>query len=158
VGNVKVEFGDLTVYGLRDLPKTDLAGAQQVPCVYFLVLDREVFYVGQTSNLALRLKGHLRPGGKLSPTALASIDIVHDFDELSSKLTIFWQPEPDLVRRLRLETIYVMRDLPRLNQALQLRIHGKKVTEIRWRKVGRLSRQKAGGGVKKKKAARKKSK
>lgn len=86
------------------------------PCVYIVLHDDEVYYVGQTSNLRSRLRDKKHP--------------LHD----TKGATLRFQPEADLQTRLRVETIYIMQHLPPRNKALFLRLSKGRVSEIRYRR------------------------
>lgn len=116
--------GPVKLFHWRELPIARLdGGAPQFGCVYVLVLEDEVLYVGQTSNLCERLRAHTRPGGKLGDLPC----------EHYSMVEARYQALSEISDRLRLETIYVATWVPPRNEALLLRVHGQKFSEIRFR-------------------------
>jgi hypothetical protein len=82
--------------------------------VYALIGDDfEPVYIGQSGNLPLRFVQHKREGSK----TFSFIKYYH---------------EPDLVSRLRLESIMILLYLPKYNKALNIGFAPGKIWEIKW--------------------------
>lgn len=83
-----------------------------VPAVYLLYKNDDLIYIGQSSNLRARLADHARTKG-------------HDKFE--------WYHEPDLVSRIKTESVLILALSPTLNRALNLGLDKGRVWEIRWK-------------------------
>jgi predicted GIY-YIG superfamily endonuclease len=134
---MKLLNSDLELRELVELPSITGASGGSIPpkpVIYFVSHDNELQYVGQTSNLQLRMRQHWRDG-RFPP-----------YGELRSsndtRWVLFWQEENDKILRLRYETAYIALLRPILNKAILLRLYdkGRKVTEIRWRRPGARAR------------------
>lgn len=108
------ELPELRVYPLNEMPLAVRDSPPASPGVYLIVDRGRVTYVGQSCCISMRLRAHAKTG------------YLQDTSEVR------WQPEPDIQTRLRLEAVYAMSYLPANNRAFLLRIHGKRLTEIRF--------------------------
>jgi hypothetical protein len=85
--------------------------------VYALMDDDEkVLYVGQSGNFAQRLARHRKDKAKSAVTRCCLVGV------------------PDAGERLIQETIWIALLRPPINKAVMLRVHGGKLTEIRYRR------------------------
>jgi len=80
-------------------------------------IDHEPVYIGQSSNIPLRIVQHRREKRKRFSYVL-------------------YYHEPDLVSRLRLEGVMILLHLPKYNRGLNLGFAAGKVWEIKWAKSG----------------------
>lgn len=86
-----------------------------VPGVYLLFDGDSLVYVGQSSDIELRLKQHRKERKKSFNFAL-----LYHIDSLED--------------RLRLETILIMALLPEANKGLNLGLHKGRVWEVKWKR------------------------
>jgi hypothetical protein len=90
-------------------------GPDPVAGIYLLYDDGVICYVGQSSNIGLRLRQHRREKTKAFQYAR-----VYHISSLSD--------------RVRLEGILILSLLPRYNRGLNLGLDGKKAWEVKWRR------------------------
>lgn len=81
--------------------------------LYLLYAGAELVYVGQSSNIGVRIVEHQRSDKAFN--------------------TFRFYPMPDLSSRLRAEGILILKYLPKYNRALNLGMSEGRVWEIRWR-------------------------
>jgi hypothetical protein len=108
----------IELFSPMQCPSAAPATVPDVACVYFVLRDREIVYIGQTGNLKKRMKDKKHPAN------------------LEKGLEIRWMPEVNLSRRLRLEGALILLHMPEKNSAIMLNLRGRKCSEIRWRRKG----------------------
>ena len=95
----------------------------EIPTVYVHLLDGQIEYIGQTSNLRKRMARHELDRGKGK--------------RYWDHIAFFVPGIPDLQKRLVVETILIAAVRPSGNKALLLRLSHGNLSEIRYRRKGR---------------------